>query len=253
MALSPARLFTAANSEYFSLADNSVFDVATTTNYWFGWGYINATGTRSVIFSKIVADVDIGYQYSFRYETTDKLRFVVGYGATDYAIAATTSSVAATTWFFWEAYIDKVNNLIGVSVNREADVTAALSSDVRAGTGDFRIGTQFNVTPQYPWDGRLQAMGFTSGLPTGAERTAIYNSTAPGVLYSNRPSLSAATYLAFWNGDEASGNLVDSTGTYTMTDNNTVTTAAGIVLIPSAASSVSTNWNRNSIRIGLGV
>jgi len=238
LALSPARLYTAANSEYHSLADNSVFDVATTTNYWFGWGYVNATGTQRTIFSKMVNDANPEYQYRLILIDTDELMWVVASGVSDYVVPQTVTKVVGATWFFWEAYIDKANSLAGLCLNRGTDVTAAFSADVRAGTGSFKFGSSFNAAAAYqPWDGRLQAMGFTSGLPITAERDAIYNTTAPGVLYSNRPALSVATYLAFWNGDEASGDLVDSIGSYTMTDNNTVTTAAGIVLIPPTATS----------------
>jgi hypothetical protein len=50
-----------------------------------------------------------------------------------------------------------------------------------------------------------------------------------GVDYTDRPTLSAGTYISWWPMTESSGTRYDVIGTNNLTDNNTVTSANGVV------------------------
>lgn len=244
-AFSPARQYTRASSQYHVITDaaQSGLDFSGNVDFYiFGWCYFDEIpsfynpGNSPNILGK---QLNTGNQrsYSLFASTVDeKPRFSVSADGIANTTVIWSSGIVADTWYFFEAYHDSVNDVIGIcftaegSGSRGVDVTTAHSTGMFNSSADFSIAIQnIGVNTGY-FDGRLQGIGVTSGIPTSAERDALYNSDM-GVLSTNRPSLSSATYISMWNGNEASGDLVDSIGSNTLTDVNGVTTAVGHIVI----------------------
>ncbi len=179
-----ARFFTAANSEYFSIADNAQLSV----------GDIDFTWTCWVNFSNITALIDNGIfykgngtattiEYFLRYLTTPTSLFQFGVSS-DGGIGATLKTVNASnfgtpttnTWYFVVAAHDSVNNLISIQVNNGTANTTSTSAGVFNGANDFVIGRY--ISPSY-WYGLVDEVGFWKRILTAGELTTLYGSGAP--------------------------------------------------------------------------
>lgn len=219
-----SRQYTAANGEWHSIASASQtgLNPGDTNFYIAGWIYADSLGTN-IITAKWQSGGSISaYQLAY---VSSTLRWIGSSDGTAVSYNINAGALSTATWYFVEAYHDATNNIVGVTYNRAADTTTAYSSGLYAsGTAAFGIGAQDSGNA--PWNGRLHGFVAISGIPTTAERNALYNAGA-GVLYKDRPTLSLATYISWWDGAETSGVLIDALGTNTLTDNNTVTSAAG--------------------------
>lgn len=234
MALSPARQYTASSGQYHSITDaaQSGLDVNGLNAFYFcAWVY--SPSIAPGVSNRTVAgkgDGTTDRSWGLLYNNgVDAFRFLATNDGTTNVIADWGSAPAQNTWYFVECYYDGVAT-VGISVNRGTDVTSTLLLGLWNSAQPFEIGRGYGNPV---WDGRIQGAMYISGaVPSATDRNNIYNSGS-GVLYANRPTLSSGTYVSFWNGDEASGNLTDSFATNTMTDNNGVTTADGTIVIPS--------------------
>jgi hypothetical protein len=164
-------------------------------------------------------DASNGYHV---YMDSSTLHFINRSGAKNVA----GGTISLSTWTFWEAYYDSVGDVIAVCINRGSDSTLADTVGPTTSTIDFLI-SQYPSASNYV-NGRMCSMVFINGMPATADRDAIYNSGS-GVLYKDKPTLSSGTYVSWWDGAETSGVLIDAHGTNHLTDNNTVTSAAGKV------------------------
>jgi hypothetical protein len=226
-----ASQFTAANNEYLSITNAAQTGLNIgDTDYWFGaWIRLDNTGTLRQVISKWLVSATSQNSYTLYISAANIPIFIVTpTGATADTVTATSTlpAMVANTWYFVEGWHDSVNNLIGVTYNRGTANTTAHSTGVFIGNRDFTISTA--GSPDLPFNGRIQEVVAVSGIPTSSERDAIFG-RGFGVDVSDRPTLSAATYVSWWKLSEASGNRADSIGTNTLTDNNTVTGNPGVV------------------------
>lgn len=223
-----ARSFAKANSESLSItnAAQSGLGFGDVDFYVCGFfKFATLTGTSVGLINKYLA---AGNQHSYTlYQSTDrKPRFYVSAdGSTDVVATWGSADVSDGVWYFYEGWHNATANQIGVCLNRGTDVTTSHSGGVYVGTAPFEI-SGFDAGSYY--DGLIQLIVITSGIPTTAERNAIYNSGA-GVFYRNRPTLSLASYVSWYDCAETSGALRDAHGTNHLTDNNTVTSAGGLI------------------------
>lgn len=251
--LAPARQYTRTNTEYHSITDasQSGLDPGDADFYMAGWVNMDSFPTLNVIFGKWINNGSSNAYLLDYYNTAPGFRFTVTSGGL-YNSGTTTAtysiSGATGTWYFVEAYHDSVNNRIGICVNRGTDTTANTSAGVYgAGTAAVTMGA-LDSGSGHQYDGRIGVFLFTSGIPTSGERDSLYNS-GNGVLYTSKPTLSSATYVSWWDGAETSGRRVDAHGTNHLTDNNTVTSAAGKVTYTADDASQFTAANSESLSV----
>lgn len=235
MAIATARDFEVSNSEFLSItqASQSGLDPGDADFYMCTWVKMESFPALNAIMCKWTNNGGAGTcSYNLIYTSS---RFYMQVSSTGVynsgvgtVIANNFGAASLATWYFVECYHDSVNNLIGICVNRGTDNTTAHSTGVYSGaSAQFCIGA-FSAGGGFQYDGLQSSAVFISGIPTSGERDAIYNSGA-GVLYGCGPTLSSASYVSWWNLDEASGNALDSVGSNTLTDNNTVLSAAGLI------------------------
>lgn len=219
-----SRQYTAANSEYHSISNaaQTGLNPGDTNFYLAGWIYANTLGTNIIVSKWQSGGAINAYEL---YYASSQLTWIGTAAGTTVSYSVNCGALSTGTWYFVECYHDATNNVVGVTYNRNADTTSSYSGGLYgAGTADFAIGSGMSAFS--PWNGRIHGFVAISGIPTTAERNALYNAGA-GVLYKDRPTLSLATYISWWDGAETSGVLIDALGTNTLTDNNTVTSAAG--------------------------
>lgn len=225
-----AAQFTAANSESLSNAGLALGN----TDWWLaGWVYADSLPANACIITKDDGGTtDINYNVlhsagSFQFA----FRNLAGSFVTVSGAGLTTGA-----WKFFIAYHDSVNDLIGVSVNGGAFTTAATGGITpnSATSAPFRLGARATVAALF-WDGRQDSMcvgnapvGGIAGLATTI-RDSLYNAGA-GKCYSDLTDAEKTAWglVSFWNLDEISGTRSDAHGSNHLTDNNTVTYAAGL-------------------------
>jgi hypothetical protein len=172
-----AAQFTAANSEFLSVADNtdlSTGDVAFTVA---SWVYLDSKTTTRDIFSKWGAAGQREYILTYDQAVDRFIFFVTADGTTAVSVTASTfGSPSTATWYFVVCYHDPTGNLIGISVNNGAFNTTAHTTGVFNSTSAFHLGGRVSG-PMY-MDGRLDGVGFWKKLLSAAEITELYNSGA---------------------------------------------------------------------------
>lgn len=241
-----ARQYTAANSESHSITDaaQTNLDPSGNTDFYIAtWVYLD-TKTAAQSF---VAKYDFNSNqrcYRLEYDNTaDRFLFRVSSDGTSTnlftATASTFGSPSTATWYFLQAYHDATNDVIAVSVNNGTFDTTANTLGVADKAVPFFIGNNSNAQPT---NGRIAQTLFALGIPASGERASLYNS-GNGVLYKDRPTFASAAIVSWWDGAETSGVRIDAHGSNHLTDNNTVTSAAGKVTYTAEDASQFTSAN----------
>lgn len=172
-------LFTAANSEYLSIADNTSLSLGDVDFTATAWVYLSSKTNPMTILGKTgstAATIEYAVSYS---KASDRFVFTVrntADNANTTATANTFGSPFTSTWYFIVVYHNSSTNFIGISVNNGAFDTAATSGGVKDGTNAFVIGA--NATPATYFDGRVDSVGFWKGkVLSSAEITNLYNNS----------------------------------------------------------------------------
>lgn len=232
-----AAQFTAANSESLSIADNASLSMGDVVMDAFGWFYFDTLPGLAAVFALVgkwqAGDTEY-LLYCDNTAATVTFKFIVRDtgNTTDTTVTATTFGTPSTaTWYGIHVYHNPTTNEIGISVNDGVHNTAATSGGIRNGTAVFTLGTQ--ATSSY-MNGRMQCIGIWKGVTnlTAAQITGLYNGGVPVAYADLDPVVRNSLGLqAYWELNEASGTRIDLSGNAnTLTDNNTVTTAAGTCL-----------------------
>lgn len=232
-----ASQFTAANSEYLSISDASQSGLSpgNTDYYWCGWVYMDSLGVQRGLVAQW-GSATPNNDWLIYVSSANRVRLIV---SSNGGTSSTTTPndddtlIRATGWFFFEGWHDATNDIIGVQLNRSVQNTIAYASGIGNNSAAFTVGS---ASAADYMNGRLANVVAISGIPTTGERDAIYN-RGFGVHHTDRPALSAATYVSWWPLDEASGTRVDVIGNNDLTDNNTVTGNPGVVYDAPAVSS----------------
>lgn len=231
-----AAQFTAANSEYLSIADNASLSTGD-IDFWFGvWAYLDSKGALRGIASKGVGSFASEWDLLYN-DSLDRFAFSCFQSPATQAVAAANvlGSPSTETWYFLMVYHDSVNDEIGISVNGGNWTTAVLVGGPNDSTLAFLLGAG---SASMFHDGRLDSSGFGKSPIGGiagikdAIRDSLYNS-GRGKSYSALTTAEKTDWglVSFWNLEEPSGTREDSHGTNDLTDNNTVTQATGIAEI----------------------
>ncbi len=224
--LGTARQFTVANLERFTLAGaDADFDPGAQAGYWACWAWFDSLAATRHVFGRR-AGVN---QYVMDILSSGELRFQSWHGGVSKVATAGAGAITTGQWYFLECYWNPATNLVGVAVNGGAFFTAATGGAAQdTGATGFDLGANGGGSVQM--DGRIDSFSYWKGrVLTADERTALYNGGG-GLEYpfaAPAYSVSLSDLISHWRLDEASGNAVDAHGTNTLTDTNTVTTAAG--------------------------
>lgn len=178
--LGNASQFTAANSEYLSIADNSDLSMGDIDFTIAGWIYLDTLGADRGVISKWATAPNS--EYLVQVLASNQLRFQVSNnGTAATGITNTSVTLAATTWYFFVAWHDSVANTVNLQVNNGTIASTAHTTGVFNGASELRIGS-VQSAGQY-WNGRIDDTGLWKGrVLTAAQRTNLYNGGA-GLAY----------------------------------------------------------------------
>lgn len=176
--------FTAANSEYLSVADNATLSMGDIDCTIACWVNLKTKATMSFV-DKYVSTGD-QREYTLGYDSSgDRFRFVTsrdGTGATTLTINANSFGAPSTgTWYFLLAEYDATSNLIKISVNNGTADSAAQAAGPFDGTASFTIGASGAGTGNFA-NALIDEIGIWKRLLTSGEKASLYNSGS-GVTY----------------------------------------------------------------------
>lgn len=179
-----AAQFTAANSEYLSIADNA--DLSTgNIDFTVGlWVKLDSLAGIQVIANK--GSWGTTQEYLVDYDGTASFRFrftVTSDGGAGLTVVSANSLGAPVvgTWYQITAWHDSVLDTINIQVNGGTVDSASHTTGGFNGTGPFELGR--NVALGRYLDGKLDEVAFWKRTLTGSERGQLYNSGA-GVAYA---------------------------------------------------------------------
>lgn len=223
--LGNAAQFTAANSEYLSIADNpqlSTGDIAFTCAFWL---YIDTKSSDRGFIGKTDSGA-ASSEWVVWYElASDRIVLRVYSGASAYSLSANSfGSPTVGTWIFIIIWHDPVGNTLNIQVNDGTIDSLAHTVGVNDGTAPFEIG-RFLAGAAYH-NGRVDGVGFWKRLLTVKEKKALYGGGS-GLEYPFGVNRLTEGLIEYWKLDEASGNRTGEFRGIVLTDTNTVMSAAG--------------------------
>lgn len=164
--------FTAANSEYLSIADNASLSMGDFDFTLAGWVYLDSLGVIRWAAAKYTTGTT--QEYGINVDTANQMNFFVSNNGTAFTNVVNTSVTLTTaTWYFICAWHDATANTINLSVNNGTAASAAHTTGVWNGAASFVLGARAAGTE--PWNGRLDAWGVWKKVLTAGERTTLYN------------------------------------------------------------------------------
>jgi hypothetical protein len=250
--------FTAANLEYLSAADNALFP---NSGDWTFGIWVRADSFTAGIGNFIAGQWDAGAnQLSWTLLYNDftfngnpkRFAFWTSVDGTNGAVFNATGAgqTALNTWYYVIVKNAAATRTKKIKVNNGAEETTTYpSGSLFNSSARFCIGCQLNGNaPAQNWDGPIRLAGWWSRLTTDAEDTWLYNGGA-GRAYSELGQAGGGSNLltnnvAYWLLGEKSGTRADSSpNALNLTDNNTVTLAAGPVSgVDNSTNSYVTSW-----------
>lgn len=162
-----ARQFTAANSEYLSLADNAAISMGAGVRMMGAvWVYADTFGNRQIVGQYTATGNQRGWDVSYNSGTS---RFYFEVSATGSSTLTTVSAdtfgaPSLATWYLIVYGYDGA--LLYVSVNGGAFDTAAFSADIFDSTGSFVVGASNDGTSSF-WNGRTGPVTLAKNPPGG--------------------------------------------------------------------------------------
>jgi hypothetical protein len=174
-----AAQFTAANLEYFSLADNAALSVGDIDFCFVVWVYLDSKGTNRTILVKGTANTTAGLEYRLYFNSVaDRFDWDVSNGTTLTTVRANNlGAPSLATWYQLACWHDSVNNQIGIQGNNGTADTAAHTVGSQDTAGNFRIGARVDSATLH-WDGRVDSVSFWKRVLTAGEKTSLYNAGA---------------------------------------------------------------------------
>lgn len=231
-----AAQFTAASSEYLSVADDATLSTGATSFSFACWIYSDdALTTERWIATKGGNGATNG-EWFLRGLGTGTLNFGI-VDSSDTSKSATSAAISPRTWYFVYGEYDRDADTVSIQLNNGTAVTTTgVTLDPNDEAGAFFIGAENNGglgTPAKYWGGRIDNVGFWKRTLTSAEKTWLFNDGLGRSYYelgvSGTDGLGLKTSLAeYWDLDEASGNRTGNHAGTVLTDNSTVTQANGV-------------------------
>lgn len=225
-----ARSFDEANNEWFEVADSAGISVPSGTQFTVGgWFYFDSFPSSGVHLMGQWPISNPSTGWVMWVDGSANLRLQPKSGG----VPVSSVTLSTATWYFLEAGYDGTNGFVAVNRGTRNTNNTFSSGDSSV---DFTIGRHDDIGSgsDRAFDGRAQMLFmYKTTEATSTQLDDHYNSGS-GKCYDELSDTS--NMIAHWTGNESSGNLVDDHGSYTMTDQNTVTSASGHVECSATAS-----------------
>lgn len=179
-----ARDFELADSEYFTLADSPELSTGDIDFTWSVWVKLESNATDMwVIHKGIAPGFAGGSEYLLSIPSSDhQPRFYVGNGSS-FGTATWGAPLSNGIWYHIVGWHDSVNDLVGITVNNGAPVTAAYAGGGQDTAAPLLLAARNAASPNLNFDGVLDEVGFWKRVLTPADIAVLYNN-GNGVAYS---------------------------------------------------------------------
>ncbi len=229
---STARDFELATSEYFNLADNTDLSMGDINCSGTAWVKLESKTSIMTIFSKYSLSPEVR-EYTFGYtNATDRFQIVGSSGGTSATLfnseADSFGEVSTGVWYFVMWRYDATADTIEISVNDGTKDSDSHAGGLYDGNQDFRMGALNSAGATRFWDGLIGPVSIWKKKLSDAEVTSLYNSGS-GKFHKDYDATELTSLVAHWDMVETSGIAYDAHGSNNLTDNNTVTSAAGLI------------------------
>ncbi|MCC2631635.1 MAG: type sorting protein [Patescibacteria group bacterium] len=167
--------FTAANSQYLSVADNPAVSTGDIDYTLSAWVYLDSKGVNRTIMGKFNTTGNQREFVLYYSSSNDRFVFTVsGNGSSSVDVTANNfGAPALNTWYLVTAWHDSVGNTANISVN---DGT---TNSIATSTGSFDSSASFTIGGLIPtstlWDGRIDGAAMWKKALSPSERTELYN------------------------------------------------------------------------------
>ena len=172
-----ARQFTAANSEYLSIADNtsvSIGDIDASFEIWF---FADSVGVTRRLIGKWDNAVEQEYTIGINFTAGDNFpQFLVSSTGLDSTSLVSATPIVVSTWNQLILRHDSIADTISLQFNNGAIESTAHSGGLFDGAQPFRIGSL--GTPGQYWDGRIGPIRMAKRVWTTGEGDWLYNGGA---------------------------------------------------------------------------
>lgn len=217
-----ARSYDDANNQKHTLADNAVFDTGSGDFTFSTFVRIDDDSRTNAIAGKFAAaDREWAVQYALG--TTDFRAFFSTDGTTNAATVDSASIEPQDDWVHIVVQHDNTNNLAILWVNG-VKYTAALTGNLNNGTAAFEVGGYDSSSDEL--SGRQCCSGFWTRLLTAGEISQL-SQGLKGLKYAAMSTALKVDLEVWYDGDEASGDLLDSVGSLDMSSSGTGTIGTG--------------------------
>lgn len=203
-----AAKFTAANTEWLSIADNADLSLGADTPFTVAvWVYLDVDPADDRIIATKGDSNVATTEWWLRYigGATDRFQFRVNSGAAGAGLLGDTFGPATVAvWIFVVAWHDPVADTVNLQVNNGGVDSVAWAGGTMDTSVEFTVGRWGSGIPGSLWDGRVDEMGFWKRVLTAQERADLYNAGA-GTTYTlgkaANPWTNAGAGIAYLEGN----------------------------------------------------
>jgi hypothetical protein len=174
-------VFTAANSEYLTVTDNSSLSMGNINLTVCMWVKLASDPSSYAVMMAKWTGETANREFIIRYVggSTDRFEFLVSPDGTDTTPATiidadSFGAMSTDTWYFVCAWHDADNDLIAIQVNDGAIDSTAHSTGIFNGMANFFLGTHAGLLGF--WDGQMDEVFLYKRILSDAQRTWLYNS-----------------------------------------------------------------------------
>jgi hypothetical protein len=234
-----AAQFVSANAEVLSITDNTSLHFGNIQWTIGGWYFQDVNGSVRVLICKGLNSTSVDYQIYLNGGTLT----VNAFNGTTYPGAIANGNTVGAWHFVVASYSPAGGGVLSIQVDNGPAATAVAGTLSDTTGGWLILGNQ---TPlggaTYLYSGRMQNWFLFGRALNATERTFLYNS-GNGRRFSELDATFKVDLRAWWPLNEPSGSRADLSGNNnTLTDNNTVTSAAGQVYTQAANNTGVERW-----------
>lgn len=170
-----AAQFTAANSEYLSVADNAALSMGNIDFTIAFWLNLDTVASSQDLFNKCggASGSDKEYRIYLNNASGNVLTFQVGDNAAASVAVDSGSAISAATWYFVVCSHDSVANQVAVQIDNGTAATAAYSGGSHDGTQPLNIGVSIANGSFYA-NGRMDSISLWKRMLTSGELTSLF-------------------------------------------------------------------------------
>lgn len=234
--ISNAALFTRANSEFLSHADNATLQNSSNSFAFSVWVYLESGSLGNHMFILSKSDGGVQDNYFMDKTTGDQFRFYFKASDGNFKIAQTTGlSITTGQWYHIAGWHDDAADTVNICVDNGTVFSAATGGFPLSFTaGGFYFGCHQGNS--FFWGGRIDNVAFFKRAFTSGDITSLFNS-GNALSYEDMSAVSVTVNVAGSAAVVETGTVTVNTGASVSVTGSEVAVETGTATASGAASS----------------